>query len=225
MPSLIVTSVIQVFTTILYFKAIKHSDLSVTVPMVTFTPLFLLVTSPIILGEFPGPLGLAGILLIVMGSYMLNIKQRSKGYMAPFRALLTEQGPRYMLIVAVLWSISSSIDKIGVLSSSPGFWVLSVNVLITILISPIVVVHSKRRGMVRENIRIMVAVGLVGGIYMLFQNIAITLTLVVFVSSIKRLSVIFSVLLGWAIFKEKCIRERLLGALVMVLGAILIALG
>ena len=38
---------------ILYMRAIKLSPLSVTIPMLAFTPLFLLITSPLILGEFP----------------------------------------------------------------------------------------------------------------------------------------------------------------------------
>lgn len=59
--ALTITSIIQVFTTVLFFKAIKHSDLSITVPMLTFTPIFLLVISPVILGEFPTLLGLIGV--------------------------------------------------------------------------------------------------------------------------------------------------------------------
>src|ERR1700756_1981288 len=43
---------LNVIATILYMKAIKYSDLSITVPMVAFTPLFLLVTSPLMLNEF-----------------------------------------------------------------------------------------------------------------------------------------------------------------------------
>ena len=74
--ALLVSGGLNTITTILYMKALKLSDLSVTVPMVTFTPLFLLVTSPLIVGEFPGVFGVFGIILIVMGAYMLNIKKR-----------------------------------------------------------------------------------------------------------------------------------------------------
>ncbi|MGV0027875.1 EamA family transporter [Phormidesmis priestleyi] len=44
----------------LYTKAIKASDLLLTVPIVTLTPLFLLVTSPLIVHKYPAlpmPLG------------------------------------------------------------------------------------------------------------------------------------------------------------------------
>jgi drug/metabolite transporter (DMT)-like permease len=39
-------------------------------------------------GEFPTFFGLIGILLIVVGSYVLNINQKHKSYFAPFCALL-----------------------------------------------------------------------------------------------------------------------------------------
>jgi uncharacterized membrane protein len=54
--------------------------------------------------------------------------------------------------------------------------------------------------------------------YMIFQNIAIILTLVPYVISIKNTSVLMSVLFGWLIFREEGIRERLAGTAMMVLG-------
>lgn len=110
--ALLVSGSLNVIATILYMKAIKHSDLSITVPMVTFTPLFLLFTSPLIVGEFPSFFGLIGVLLIVLGSYTLNIKQRHEGYLVPFKALLKETGPKLMLLVAFIWSITSNFDKV-----------------------------------------------------------------------------------------------------------------
>jgi uncharacterized membrane protein len=92
--ALVIGGTLYAITLILYMKAIKSSDLSITVPMLTFTPLFLLITSPLIVGEFPSIFGLIGILLVVTGSYLLNITKKSHGYFAPFKALLKEKGPR-----------------------------------------------------------------------------------------------------------------------------------
>ena len=50
------------FTIILYMQALKSSDLSITVPMLAFTPMFMLITSPLIVGEFPGVFGIIVIL-------------------------------------------------------------------------------------------------------------------------------------------------------------------
>jgi len=81
-PALIAATCTVTITTILYMKAIQHSDISITVPIVSFTPLFLLITSPLIVGEFPNIFGLIGVLFIVIGSFTLNIGEGGKGVLA-----------------------------------------------------------------------------------------------------------------------------------------------
>ena len=56
------------------------------------------------------------------------------------------------------------------------------------------------------------------------QMIAINLTFVAYVISVKRTSALFSVILGKIILKEKGIKERLLGAAIMVSGVFLITI-
>jgi drug/metabolite transporter (DMT)-like permease len=220
-------------------KALKHSDLSISVPMLAFTPLFLLVTSPLIVGEFPTPLGLVGIILIVSGSYILNINEFKKGYLAPFKALLQEKGPKLMLIVAFIWSITSNYDKIGAVNSSPIIWVVAVNLFIAISIFPILLTSNKdyfqkkRSSLVKDgsywelikaNKNILLFTGFLSALTIIFQIYAITLTLVAYVIAIKRTSVCFGVIWGHLIFHEKGVKERLTGAVVMVLGVVLIIL-
>lgn len=114
---------LNVISSVLYMRAIRESDLSLTVPLVAFTPLFLLITSPLLLGEFPGPRGIAGVLLIVLGSYLMKAGERG-GPLAPLRALLREPGARRMLLVALIWSVTANMDKIGVRTRPPfsGLW-------------------------------------------------------------------------------------------------------
>lgn len=223
--ALLTSGSLNVIATILYMKAIRYSDLSITVPMVTFTPLFLLVSSPVIVGEFPSFLGLIGILLIVLGSYTLNIKQKHEGYLMPLKALLKEIGPKLMLLVAFIWSITSNFDKIGVLNSSSIFWVIAVNIFLTLAMLPIMLYKSRGSiHRIRINYKALFPVGLFNALALIFQMTAISLTLVAYVISIKRTSAIMSVLFGHLVFKEKGVRERLAGAAIMVAGVILIAL-
>jgi len=53
---------------------------------------------------------------------------------------------------------------------------------------------------------------------------AINMTLVAYVISIKRTSVIMSVFWGYLIFKEKGLKERLFGSFLMIIGVVLITL-
>lgn len=223
--ALLTDGTLNVVATILQLKAIKSSDLSLTIPLLAFTPLFLLIMSPIILGQFPTLLGAIGVFFIVLGSYVLNIQKRNAGYLAPFKAMFEQHGPKLMLIAAFLLSITSSIDKIGVLNSSPLFWAVSVHSFTSITLAPIIIRelnhHLKLTGM---DIRLLFAVGLFSALAIVTQYIAISFLLVPYVIAIKRTSTIMSVLFGYLIFKEKGIKDRLLGAGIMVLGVILITL-
>ena len=231
--ALLIGGSINAITTVLVIKALKYSDLSIIAPIITFTPLFLLVTSPIITGEFPTVLGLIGVFLIVFGSYMLNIKKKSIGYLAPFKALLNERGARLMLLAAFLWSITANIDKIGVQNSSPIFWAISVNAYITLIMFPIMLhrvrLYKTNKALILSKnflsgLRNLVMIGLCSSIVLACQMTAINMVLVIYVISIKRMSAVISVLFGHFIFKEKNIGERLVGSVIMVVGVLLIAL-
>lgn len=223
--ALIAGSLLNTLANILYMNAIKLSDLSLTVPLVTFTPLFMLLTSPIIVGEFPSLWGIVGIVLIVGGSYSLNLKARSQGFLAPFRALLREKGARLMLLVAFIWSLSSNFDKMGILNSSALYWAFLVNVGITIGITPIVLLKERKLAQqLRDNKGNLSLVGLFNGATILFQMIAVSLTLVAYVIAIKRSSAVISVVFGKIFFGEKGLKQRLIGALIMLLGVVAIML-
>ncbi|MEK0182775.1 MAG: EamA family transporter [Oscillatoriales cyanobacterium] len=223
--ALLIGGSINAVTALLYIKAIKVSDLSLTVPLVALTPLFMLLTSPLIVGEYPKVFDYIGIFLIVTGSYLLNIKDKSQGYLAPFKALVKEPGPKLMLMVAFLWSITSNFDKIGVKNSSPIFWIFSIFGTMSILLLPILLHKTPNPSRkILKQLPMLAAMGFFNAIGVLCQMQALTLTLVVQVIAIKRTSVLMGVLFGHFIFKEKDIQQRLLGAAIMVFGVFVISL-
>jgi uncharacterized membrane protein len=223
--SLLIGGSINAVTAILYIKAIKLSDLSLTVPLVALTPLFMLLTSPLIVGEYPNFFDCIGIFLIVTGSYLLNIKEKSQGYLAPFKALLHEPGPKLMLIVAFLWSITSNFDKIGVQNSSPIFWLFSLFTTMSVLLLPVLLHKTPNPSRkIMQQLPMLATMGFVNALGVIFQMQALTMTLVVQVIAVKRTSVLMGVLFGHFIFKEKDIQQRLLGAAIMILGVFFITL-
>ena len=216
---------INIVATVLYMKAIKYSDLSITVPIVAFTPLFLLVTSPLLVNEFPDVFGLIGVLFIVGGSFLLNITQYKEGILEPFKALIRQRGPRLMLLVAFVWSISSNIDKIGVINSSPFLWVTAMAGFVSVIMAPLVLLRQRTTSTHPVAfLKMLLPIGLVYGLTIINQMNAIQSTLVSYTISIKRTSTIFAVIWGYLIFKEQGIRERLVGTVLMVIGVVFITL-
>lgn len=222
--ALIIGSILNLVAITLYIKAIKLSDLSITVPIINFTPLFLLLTSPVILGEYPSPLGLTGILLIVTGSYVLNIRSRNKGFLGPVWALFSEPGPRYMIVTAFIWSITANIDKIGVQNSSPVFWTIADTIVLGTGMALMMYIRSRDRiKEIPRNLKLLLPIGFFGAMTFLTQMIAISMTLVAYVISIKRLSTAMSVMWGHVLFNEQGIKERLAGVIIMIAGVVLIS--
>jgi uncharacterized membrane protein len=56
----------------LYFRALQISPLSMSVPFLAFTPVFLIPTSYIVLGQKPNPIKSLGVVLIVVGSLAMH---------------------------------------------------------------------------------------------------------------------------------------------------------
>lgn len=119
--ALLIGGTLNIVALIQFVRAIQASDLSLTIPFVTFTPVFLLVTTLFLLGEVPPFSAVVRIGLIVFGSFILQLQELHQGLWGPVRALLREEGPRRMLSVALLYSITANFDKIGVRESSPFF--------------------------------------------------------------------------------------------------------
>lgn len=223
--ALLVSGVLNTVSAVLYMQALKASDLSLTVPMVAFSPLFLLLTSPLLLGEAPGWRGVAGVLLIVAGSYRLGSAPGRRGLLAPLRALLAERGPRLMLLVALIWSVSANIDKIGVLHSSPLHWAAALNGFVALALLPAVVLRCRGGRPLPHDRKGLLLIGAAGGLGSACQMAAISLTLVPYVIAIKRSSTVMSVLWGHLRLGETGIRRRLPAALLMLAGILLITLG
>jgi drug/metabolite transporter (DMT)-like permease len=119
-----VTVIINILATILFYRALAVTDLSLCIPMLAFTPVFLILTSFIILGEVPSPAGTAGILLVTMGAWLLTMEShdvRPSSLTGPLRTLRSDRGVQAMLFVAFLYSISVNYDKKVVENSNPVF--------------------------------------------------------------------------------------------------------
>ena len=124
LPAVAVTVAINIGATVLFYRALVTTDLSLSVPMLAFTPVFLILTSFLILGELPSPAGAAGILLVATGAYLLNLEYRDGSpcsLTGPFLRLRRDRGIQAMLLVSFLYSISVNYDKRVVEESDPVF--------------------------------------------------------------------------------------------------------
>lgn len=216
---------LEITALILYVKAIRISPLSLTIPFMAFSPLFIILTAFIVLGEMPDRSGIIGIFLIVIGAYLLNIKEQKKGFLEPFKAIGREKGSIFMIIVALIYSITATLGKVAILHSSPIFFGVLYPFILTIILTPIVWFNIEGNiGQVFTRPLIFLMIGLSSALMIIFHFLAISLTEVAYMISVKRTSLIFSVLYGKLLFNEEEISGRLLGSSVMLIGVLIITL-
>ncbi|MEO0434716.1 MAG: DMT family transporter [Cyanobacteria bacterium J06656_5] len=228
--ALLVGGGLNILAFTLYFRAIKTADLSLTVPLVTLTPLFLLVTSPIIVGEWPTGLDAVGVVLLILGSYVLNLKPSEGFTLAPLQAITANTGSRTMVCVAFLWSITSNFDKVGTLNSSSLFWGMSLFTTVALGMVPFVAQRILQKGLqnvvspLRVQAKFVVLAGIFIAVGVSLQFAALTMAPVAQVIAVKRMSALISVGFGYFLFDETDLRERLLGASIMVSGVAIMAI-
>lgn len=221
--ALLVGGGLNILATLLYIRAINLSDLSITLPLLSFTPVFLLLTSPVMVGDVPTLPGYAGVFFIFAGSYLLGIKDRST-MLSPLLAIIREPGARLMLVVALIWSVAANMDKIGVMSTNPFFWAACVQSFISLGLTIVLFFNrAALKGRISGNLKVLLLIGFFTGAGFVFQMSAIQIGLVPYVIAIKRTSIIMGVLIGGLYFMEKDLKTRMTAAAVMLIGVFLIA--
>jgi uncharacterized membrane protein len=218
---------LEVTATVLYVKALKASPLSLTVPFLSLTPIFLIVVPYLIIGETISFPGVAGVLMIAIGGYTLNIKEATKGFLAPLMAIGKERGSLYMIIVALIYSVTATLGKLAIQHSSPLFFGIVYYSALAGAMTPLALFKNcEKEGVMpcRDAVRASILPGFCHATSIGAHMIAISLTQVAYMISVKRLSLLIGVVFGYLFFKEANIRERLFGTLLMIIGFALIVL-
>jgi drug/metabolite transporter (DMT)-like permease len=226
--ALLISGAINAAAAVMTARAVHVSDISLVSPLQALTPVFMIVTGVLVLREVPDLSGAAGIVVIVIGAYVLNVREPVRAVLAPFRALVREPGARLFLGVAAIYSISGVYDKVGVTASAPLVWSGSVNLFITLALGAVILArgHAGRAvDVMRRAPGRVLAASIIIAIGLAAQMTALPLTLAAYVIAVKRTSVLFSVLAGAALFRERSLLPRLTGAAIMLAGFLLITFG
>lgn len=221
-------AIFQFFVAEFSFKALKCSDLSLVVPMLSFTPVFLIGTSFFILHEIPSYFGFLGIFLIFIGSYLLNFEKNQEDILSPFKNIFKNKGVFYMFVAAIMLSFQLTFIKLAVLSSDKIFSSFASYALIALFFGIKLIASKKaykdKHYFLPQFYGYIFLSGIVLATSAIFFNVAISIQDLSYVTAIKRFSVLIGVLFGFLFFREKNFKQRLLASFIMVVGALFIVL-
>ena len=224
-PVLLVFSVMIAAGALLIVKATQVAPLSTSMPVLSFTPAFLLITSWVMLGERSGPLGTVGVLTIVAGAYLLNVHQRDLGLLAPLRALVTDRGSMYVMGTALIYAITANLGKIGIERSNSAFFACAAYVVVCVVVLPFMLRSARGSApLLRAGLPYLLLIGFAAAVMMSCYAMAVKLAIVPYVIALKRTNGLFSVLFGLLLFREGRITQSLFGAGIMFAGVLLIVL-
>jgi len=217
----------EIIAMLLYMQAIRDYPLSLTLPYMAFTPVFIMLTGELLLGEQISAGGFAGILLIVVGTWVLNLEPGSQitwhQLYTPLTAIARNRGSRLMILAATLYSFTATGSKAAMQYMPPeqfGPLYFAIVGLVTMILFSL-----RQPGIGRAIWRhpgATLLVGLLMGIMVFTHFIAIQKVEVAYMIAIKRTSLLFGILYGALLFQEQGLTRHLIAGGLMVTGIMLI---
>ena len=211
-----------------YVAALGRSPLSLTVPLLSLTPAFVATFARPLLGEWPRPVQLLGIGLVVAGALFLGGAAAEGGSVAAWwRALRREPGTPLMLLVAVCWGLTLPLDKLGVEAVGPACHALVLCAGIAVATLLLMLVTGKAgdlaAGLRGRLLPLLAASVLVSAVALVLQLLVIRVVLVGVVEAVKRaVGNLMAVLLGATLFGERVGWRKTVALLLLVGGVVLI---
>lgn len=210
---------------LLYLKAIRVAPLSLTVPFLSLTPVFTILTSWLLLGEKIPFAGAFGILAVTVGAYLLYLDPAQGRWFEPLLSLFREEGSRFMICAAFLYSITSNLGKRAIQLSDPFTFAFLYQTL-DVFVLWLFIRRNGARSLEKQILsqwKIYLSLGSVMAFAFLVHCLGIAQAPVPYFIAVKRTSMMVGVLYGGYLFKEERILQRVIATGCMVVGVGLIA--
>lgn len=198
--------------------------LSLAAPLHGFTGVFLIPVSYVLLGEVPSISGLLGVLSVFAGAFFLGRSGSLGGIIGSYRNLLRTPGAWTVLFAAFVVTIPISIAKISFTYAPPLVAAFYITAAVALASLPLAL-RGGAGTRIQGNGRLIATSGIISGLSFSLHYTGLSLLPAAYFISTKRLSILFNVLWGKMFFREEHIRERFVGALLMIVGVVFIALG
>lgn len=226
---LYIKSVLGAAAFLLVMHGIKRNELSNSLPLLVLTPGIVAVVAYFILGESLGTYSIFGMILLLAGTYFLQLEKHGKWF-SPF--LFVKRNKSYWFIIAalLLFSTTSILDK-SILKNyklQPEAFIPIQQFFFTINFFLLYAIKPTGKEKLKEQLssywKIILAVAVCAVIYRYSHILAVKSGSVALVLSIKRTSVFFAAVIGGKYFHEHNLLRRSIAVTIMVLGAVIVVL-
>ena len=217
---------INLLANVAFVRALALSPLSLTIPFLSFTPVFASLLAIPMVGELPTAVQALGIAAVVAGALLLHAGSGA-GVLGLFRAFARERGSVLMVIVAAMWSCTAVLDKVALSHASLAAHALvqTAGIGIVLLLYLLARGRGAELGGVRGASAAMLGAVAFATAALALQLAAIQATLVAIVETVKRaVGMVMSVVLGRLVFAEPVTGAKVVAIVVMAAGTAAIVL-
>lgn len=210
------------FITLSY--AYHDNDFSLVYPVARGTaPAFLAVWSFLFLHETLTTGGLVGLGMIIGGLIIIGVNTLMQSHVTHVHFT----GVAVALFIALLISIYSIIDGTAVKNGYALPYVMSMFALVPLPITPFIFREYRwtrvKAALLNQPIRVPLA-GILGVLAYLMAVFSFSIAPVSYAGAVREVSVVFGALTGWWFLKERMGGVRVLGAIVIFVGILVIAM-
>ena len=211
---------VGLFSALLFLKAIQQSDLSLTIPLLSFSPMFSSIFSFFFLNEQLSKIQYFGVFLIIFGALILYSKKLTlEEFLKSFKVILKNSSAKLMIIVSIIWSLTPVLDKLCLEHSSINFHGFIQSLGMIILLIFLFKKDKVQTLNTKKNWRLILLTVFVGSTATILQFYAILTNYVPIMESIKRsVGQLSSVFLGKIFFNEKINKPKVIGVIILSVG-------
>lgn len=206
----------------------ERADVSLAYPLTTTGPLYIPLWAYIFLDERLSLLGMAGILIVFLGAYFLQMRELSRtGLSFPLRNMRLP-GVLLALSAGIFYSVGAIVDKRGVTVADVFVYTYYLDIALFLFLLVAAVLTTSRDRFLEEfraHWPRAIAAGLVLFLSFTTYRVGLRLAKVSYAVSVRQASAVVGVLGGILLFRERFGRIRLIGAILIALGVACIRAG
>ena len=224
---LIIISVLSLLAIFCFLKAIKIGEISMSIPLLSYSPLLSLLFSNYFLGENLEVQQYFGVVTIFFGSFILYSKSlKVQDLLLSPVTLMKNKGAQLIICVTIIWSIIPVLDKKSLTYTDiylHGFLqsLLIVFLLLIFIKTPITkkIIKLKKK----KEIFLFLLLIIFSFLTTLLQFLALKINLVPILEVFKRaIGILLALYFGYFFFNEKINKQKIISIIVITLGLLFV---
>lgn len=212
-----------------FMQAMRLSPMSLTIPLLSFTPVGTTLIGWLLRNQTPTHLQVGGVALVVAGAFTLGLRSAQ---WPGLKAYARDPGVRRMAIAALVWSLTSVIDQVA-LERGAGYWYAPVLTAgVGLLLGAILLLRGQGPALgeagkiLSRHPALMATAVVIGSAALAVQLESLRIAPVGFIETVKRgIGMTGAIVFGRLVFKEPIGVQKIIAVLLLTLGVGLVVMG